>query len=154
MYPYSIAGITLLIWLLAAGIVAVASSRRRTLSLKKVIGFVAALLLLFLASYLCLVGAFILAGGPDGKFLSPELLSFGALYTAAALAAVLFALRLLSVPIWWTAIFLAPAVLTLAGQAIEIWPLTLFAFGFCPFLCLAVIAALWVRGELIPHRLK
>ena len=145
---YTTIGVLLLLLLLAVGFVAFAKSRDGVLAWKDVAGSIAYLSVLLLGALLSWWGAFILVGGPDGRFLSSASLGFGALLTAAAYAVVRFALRRLSVSARAAVLLLAPAALAFTGAAVGNWPLALAALTAGPVACLLAIVVLWVRGEL------
>jgi len=145
---YAAPGIVYLLLLIAAGVVSLAQSRAGALSLKAMAVSIAGLSILELGTIVCIWAGFVLAGGPDGRFLSRDALLFGGIGTVLALLAVLFSLRLLSMPGAWAVLFLAPAVITVSARAARAWPVALAAFSAGPVLCLFIIVGLWVRHEL------
>ena len=109
---------------------------------------VAGLLLLEIGSLLCLWAGFVLAGGPDGRFLAEASLQAGSLFLLAALFLVFLALRLLGLPgFWWGISYLLPVALTFVARLIDVWSLVVFGFAAGPLLCFCAIAARWLRRE-------
>lgn len=108
---------------------------------------VAGFLLLEIGSLLCLWAGFVLAGGPDGRFLAGATLQAGGLFLLAALFFVLLALRLLGLSGSWGAIYLLPVALSFAARLFDAWSLVVFSFTAGPLLCFCAIAARWLHRE-------
>lgn len=137
--------------LVAAVIVGLARKRMGTFSLRGIAISVLGLISLTLGGFIDLWGTFLLAGGPDGQFLSKNTLLVGGACTLLALLIIFLALRLLSMPGAWAALFLLPPMIAIGGQAARVWPITLAAFSAGPALCLITIVTLWMRRELRSH---
>ena len=144
---YLAIGVCYVLLLLTAGFVAFTKNRLGVLASKEVGLSIAGLTALEIGTILCWCSAFVIGGGPDGRFMSSSALLNGGLCLVATFLVVLFSLRLLSLSLVFTSLFLAPAILVIAGQSAKIWAVTIAGFTLPP-LCLVVIVGFWVRKEL------
>ena len=149
---YSTAGLIYLFLLVAAGIIAIGWARRGIFSLKGIVTVIGGLSVLELGAYVCMWGSFILAGGPDGLFLSPNTLGIGGIFIAVSILAVIFSLRLLSMPALLAALFLSPPLVTIGAQAASAWPITEAAFTAGPVFCLFIVVFFYVVRNLMGRK--
>jgi hypothetical protein len=144
---YLAIGVCSVLLLLTAGFVAFTKNRLGVLTSKEVGRSIAGLTALEIGTILCWCTAFVIGGGPDGRFMSSGALLNGGLCLVVMFLVVLFSLRLLSLPLLFTSLFLAPAVLVIVGQFVKIWVVTIAGFTLPP-LCLVVVVGCWVHKEL------
>lgn len=157
MYESYVAAVIIyLLSLLAAGVVFIVRARGGSVSIKKIVAFIAALTVLEISAFICMWASFVIAGGPDGNFLSAETLFFGGVGILISLFTAMFALWLISMPYRLSALVLAPPVLMIGAGIARFWSAMEEPFATVmeetflkgPLTCLVVIVALWVWREL------
>ncbi len=148
IFNYMEAIIIFFILLMIAAVVAIARNRAGRFSIKKSLFSFLGLSFLELSALTSFLSAFVILGGPDGRFLEKETLITGGVIIVISVLISFFALRLLSLPRAWAAIFIAPVVGVVVAQTSGVWVLTNAALTIGPVLCLIIVVAMWVWREI------
>jgi hypothetical protein len=145
---FSLVGIPLILPLVAAWLVfRFFSSLPAGAPERNATAYAVGLVFLGASTFVCMMASFVIAGGPDGRFLKPDTLMYG-----SAAAVVCFLLALVAVRLLWlrwriATCFLLPVLATLLACVSAFYVHTPFlvvvgAFGGTPLLCMLGILLL------------